>query len=343
MQRADHVGPSCDLADVPQPQAPYYDEARETWIFSRYSDVMAALRSPSLLPTSATSEEPVEPNDTKFRAMRAATQKSLSRTQLRVWHDRISSQANDLAKSLPVGSPVELLGDFAQPLCLALAAMVTNVDPADVDRLYVLTEPVAAAAAEPYDQKLKKRAKVAAASARTCFESGPEPLRDSGFIALTHTLPCLLGSGWFALLQRPGPWANTHRNPESLRYLVEEMMRRAEVPRILFRRALIDLEIGGVQVHRGDLITLNIVNANHDPDKFKNAERFSVLPCRVRHLTLGSGPHSCVGASLIRMAITALTRPLMERFSSATLHRPVEFTGGTGYRSPSSLWVILNE
>jgi cytochrome P450 len=259
-----------------------------------------------------------------------------------MWHNRISSQANALAMRLPVGSPVDLLGDYARPLCLALAAMVTNVDPADVDRLYALTEPVAAAAAEPYDLTLKKRAKAATASVRTYFDSGPEPLRDSGFIALTHTLPCLLGNGWLAVLQRPGPWVNTHRNPESLRYLVEEMMRRAGVPRILFRRALIDLEIGGVHLHRGDKVTLNIVSANHDPDRFKNADRVIVLPCRVRHFALGSGSHSCVGASLIRLAITSLTRPLMERFSSATLHGPVEFKGGSGFRSPSSLWVMLN-
>lgn len=343
MQRADHVGTACDPTDLPQPVAPYYDERLRTWIFSRYSDVLAAFRSPGLLPVSATSEGPVEPNDTKLRAMRAATKKSLSRPQLRIWHDRISSQANALARRLPAGSPVDLLGDFARPLCLALAAMVTKVDPADVERLYVLTERVAAAAAEPFDLTLKKRAKVATKSARTCFDSGPEPLRDSGFIALAHTLPSLLGSGWLALLKCPGPWANAHSNPESLRYLVEEMMRRAEVPRVLFRRALIDLEIGGVHLHRGDMITLHIVSANHDPDKFKNASHFGVLPSRVRHFTLGSGLHSCVGASLIRMAITSLTRPLLERFSSASLHRPVEFKGGSGFRFPSSLWVILNE
>lgn len=343
MHRAARVGTVCDLTDVPQPLAPYYDEIVGAWIFSRYCDVFAAFRSPGLLPASATSKGPVEPNDTKFRAMRAATKKSLSRTQLRDWQNRISSQANVLAGSLPVGSPVDLLGEFARPLCLALAAMVTKVDPADAERLYALTEPVAAAAAEPCDLTLKKRAKVATASVRSCFDSGPEPLRDSGFVALAHTLPCLLGSGLLALLQRPGPWVNAHRNPESLRYLVEEMMRRAEVPRVLFRRALMDLEIAGVQVHKGDMITLNIVSANHDPDKFKNADHISALPCRSRHFTLGFGPHSCVGASLIRMAITSLTRPLIERFSSATLHRPVEFKGGSGFRSPSSLWTVLNK
>ena len=62
---------------------------------------------------------------------------------------------------------------------------------------------------------------------------------------------------------------------------------------------------------------------------------------RTGQLALGAGPHSCVGAHLIRMAAVTITRPLLERFASVNLAEPVEWQGGSGFRSPASLVVSL--
>jgi cytochrome P450 len=59
-------------------------------------------------------------------------------------------------------------------------------------------------------------------------------------------------------------------------------------------------------------------------------------------LTLGAGPHSCVGASLIRRAAVAVTRPLVESFAAAVLAGCVDWHGGSSFRSPRHLPVRLS-
>jgi cytochrome P450 len=325
-----------------QAGAPYYDEVASAWVFSRYADVMSVFRCPHLVVSGLKNNPNTTASDTaKFHSTRVATQRALSRIQLRVWRERLEPEAQALANRLPVGQPVDLLASFAQPLCLTLASMVTDVSLDDASRLRVLAEPLCASAAEPYDPALKKQAAAASTILHGCFHSGPEPLRESAFVALTHTLPCLLGNAWFALLQNRQQWNVLHRNPGLLRIGLQELLRYAELPRILFRRAVADLEVGGVRIQKGDLVVLNIMAANRDPDRFADAEHVNVQRRHVRPLTLGAGPHSCVGANLIRLAAITLTHPLIERFPNAALDRAVEFKGGSGFRFPASLWVVF--
>ncbi len=343
MRKSDDCASLAESACPAHAAAPYFDDAARGWIFSRYVDVLSAFRSSDLVPAGPRSEAGAAiPDQNRMQSMPAATQETLSPEQLRAWREPLESEAQVRAANLPVGRPIELMGGYAQPLCLTLAAMVTNIDLRDAERLRSLAEPVSASVAEPYDTSLKKRADAANASLRACFHSGPEPLRDSGFVALAHTVPCLLANAWFTLLHDQRQWNVLHQDPSLLGQAVEELLRFAELPRILFRQAAADLEIGGVSVRKGDRIVLRIIDANRDPEQFLCAERVDVLRRGNRHLTLGAGPHSCVGASLIRLALGAITRPLVEGFAHAALDRPVEWKGGSGFRFPASLWVLLS-
>jgi cytochrome P450 len=88
---------------------------------------------------------------------------------------------------------------------------------------------------------------------------------------------------------------------------------------------------------------LKVLAANMDPAHFPHADRLDVKRSRVRHLALGAGSHSCVGAGLIRMAAVSITRPLVERFSSVTLTESIKWEGGSVYRFPGSLRVRFDE
>jgi hypothetical protein len=50
-----------------------------------------------------------------------------------------------------------------------------------------------------------------------------------------------------------------------------------------------------------------------------------------------------VAANLIRMAAIAITHPLVQGFASASPERPIDWQGGSGFRSPQSLWVSLSK
>jgi cytochrome P450 len=62
---------------------------------------------------------------------------------------------------------------------------------------------------------------------------------------------------------------------------------------------------------------------------------------RTGHASLGAGLHACVGAPLIRAAVVSATLPLVERFSIIDLVEPIEWRGGSGFVSPSTLPVVL--
>jgi cytochrome P450 len=333
-----------DSSSPPENRAPHFDESLDAWVLSRYADVLAAFHCSSLFPAGLNGKESFTPpaEDDALR-MRRETRDALSPLHLRVWRKGLASAARTLVEKLSTDQPVELISAYAGPLCLSLSAMVTRIDPREAERIRELAEPIAASAAEPYDAALKSRARSANAKIRSCFRPGPELLRDSGFVALAHTLPCLLGNAWLALVESPEQWAVLHREPRLVEHAVEELLRCSGLPRILFRRAIHDIKVNGAYIRKGERIVLKVRAANLDPAHFSHADRLDVKRTRVRHLALGAGSHSCVGAGLIRMAAVTITRPLLERFSNARLAEPVQWKGGSVYRFPESLRVLLNE
>jgi hypothetical protein len=202
---------------------------------------------------------------------------------------------------------------------------------------------VSAAAADPENVTLKSEAERANAELISHFPFGPPALRDSTFVALSQTVRCILGNAWFALIEHPDEWRLLHRQPAVLDHAVEELLRYAGLVRTLYRTATEDVNLNGAPIRSGDVLILRIVEANRDPGRFACAHELDVLRQDGGHLALGAGFHACVGAPLIRMAVQSMTRPLIRRFASAILARPVEWQGGSTFRSPDSLWVRLSE
>jgi hypothetical protein len=155
-------------------------------------------------------------------------------------------------------------------------------------------------------------------------------------------MPSLLGNAWFALVQHPLQWRLLHHQPDLTEQAIEELLRYAGLARVLFRTATADLDLNGFFIRKGERVILRIIAANRDPERFSEPHRVDVTRRDGGHFTLGAGSHSCVGAGLIRMAAITITQPLVQRFASATLALPVEWKGGSGFQSPSSLWVSFS-
>jgi cytochrome P450 len=323
--------------------APHFDESLQAWILSRYADVRAAFQCSGLWPGPANRDAHSLPDKSRHQAMRAETRAALSPAQLAVWRRHLSQAAAERTRSLRADQPIDLASCYARPLCLRLASLVTQVDESDAKRLGKIAAPVSAAAAEPYDATLKAPAHAATAELRTWFNSGPELLRDSGFVALAHTLPSLLLNAWLELILHPHQWGMLHREPELVERSAEELLRCAGLPEILFRSAVEEVEVNGVRIRRGQQVVLRVGDANRDPARFRLPNFIDLRRRRARHLALGAGAHACVGAGLIRMALVITTRSLVERFAAATLQKQVRWRGGSAFRSPRSLWVTLQE
>ena len=281
-------GDRLDSPIAPEIEDPYYDDDLEAWVLSRHADVLAAFRSSGLWPAGPNSKKSVEAPDEKGNLqMRAETLEALSPAQLREWRERMTPVVRELIGSLPTDRTVDLVAECARPLCLTLASMVTGVDPQDAERLRQVAEPVCPSAAEPYDQGLRASAKSANAELHGCFHSGPEALRDSGFVALSHTLPSLLANAWYALLQNPREWRLLHEQSGLMEQAMEELLRYASFARILFRRAIEDIDLNGVAIRKGERIVLRVFAANRDPVRFSDPGRLDVMRRGTGQLTPG--------------------------------------------------------
>lgn len=330
-----------DRTAPPLIEPPYFDKTLDAWVVTRYEDVLAALRSSSL---NVESKVPRTAQDeSALVTLREDTLQALSPTQLRKWSDAINPTIRERVESLPEGQPVDLLDEYLRPNCLDLASIATSIDPYDAVRLRELARPISAAAAEPYDPELRANAKSVTPELRACFHSKTETLRDSGFIALAHTLPCLLANACYALLENPQQWNLLHRQPELMEQALEELLRYAGLARFIRRQATEDLLLGGASIHQGDQLFLRIIAANHDPARFSQPNELDLRRREGGHLTLGAGSHACVGASLIRMAAIAIIRPLAEFFATAVLTEAVDWQGGSGFCFPKNLTVQLNK
>ena len=336
-----------DSLSAPELEAPYFDGTLKAWVLSRHADILAAFHASSLSPASHASDHNSQPSGESAEGerarlkMRAEAMESLSPAQLRAWREQLAPAARVLADSLPIEEPVDLMDAYARPLCLSLAAMVTGISRSDAEQLCERAREISAAAAEPFDPALRRNAESASAGLRNYFPSGPESLRESGFVALSQTMPCILGNAWFALLQFPQEWSLLHREPELVKQAIEELLRYAGLVRILSRMATADIDLNGASIRSGERVILRIIAANRDPERFSQPNHVDLARRNAGHLTLGAGPHACVAANLIRMAAIAITRPLVQMVASASLSRPVDWQGGSGFRFPRSLWVRL--
>jgi cytochrome P450 len=320
---------------------PYFDAQLDGWVLSRYADVTAAFHCPQLVVVGSTNKERNPRVDEAARLrMRAETREALSPVKLRSWRKQMLQHARELVAQFDHRRPIDLIRDYAQPLCLELAILATEPDTVSVRHLTALAAHVSLAAAEPLDAQLKAQSKAATAELRPFFTRGPEPMRESGFVALSQTLVSLLGNAWFALACYPQEWRRLHAQPLLVPRGVEELQRFAGFTRLLFRRAMADISLNGISIRTGERVVLCLLAANRDPERYPDAHELSVTRTRIAHLNLGAGLHACVGAPLVRLAAIAATMALVERFSSVELIEPIDWRGGSGFVSPMALPVL---
>jgi cytochrome P450 len=95
----------------------------------------------------------------------------------------------------------------------------------------------------------------------------------------------------------------------------------------------------GASIAKGDRVALMLAAANRDPEQFPEPDRLDFGRGLPRHLALGEGRHSCIGAALVRGAAAVATAAFIEYFAGARLEGTVEWRGGFAISGPASLRV----
>ena len=320
----------------------FLDAHTDAWVLSRYADVLMALGDKRLYPTDPQFSDPKHVLAERQRLEnRRATIEALAPAKLAEWRGEMQPFACDLLEKVPTNQPVDLVEAFLRPWCLRLATIVTDTNPSDADRLCALAKQVSLATAKPGIPALRTEASNATALMQPHFQSGPQSLRESGFVALSQTLPCFLANVWHALFSSPSAGDSLRLFPDLLPRAIEELIRVTSFSRTIYRIAVDDVQINGFTIARGQRAILRLNGANMDPAQFDSPEQLNLGRSPVRHLSFGSGPHSCTGASLIRMAAIVVTGELLKNTSRVDLCGPTVWEGGAGFQWPEPLVVCL--
>lgn len=327
------------FSEPARPQAPYFDAALRAWVLSLYDDVLAAFYEPRLRLVASNGGDESEGDTLAEPPQRTETLAALNASRLAGWQAQIQPLAHNMVAALPSDRPVEVIHEFARPWCLRLAVITTGADPQEAERLSGLAYQISieAAAIQHRDSDFKSRVAIASAELESSLGKKGMPMAGPAFVALSQTLPCFLANAWLALLQHPAELGRLRDQPELMPKAIEELLRYAGLVRILFRNATENVNVGGVDIARGDRLALLVAVANRDPAKFEEADRIDIRRHAVAQFSLGAGPHSCVGAALIRLAAAAATAAFASRFDKARLCGPIEWRGGLESRWPASL------
>ncbi len=326
------------------PRAPedlYFSEGRKAWVASRYGDVLSALRSSDLSqtgPPRVAADVSVKQDREKIRA-KILTALPSSRTSK--WQIQISELASVQLQPLSRHHPVDLVSQFIQPWCLASAIALTGIDPAHSDSLASLVSDLSQADAAPDDLDLQSRAKEANHELDCIFRTWSAPSFKSLFLGVAQTSAYFLASAWAALLQHPSQAKQLQKCPGYMPKAVEELLRYAGPVHSLFRQADRDIEICGTKIERGGRLILRLASANRDSKQFPDPDRLDLTREVAGHLALSSGPHGCVGASLVRMMTAVGINAILARPSEPRLSKPVEWSCGSMLIWPSSLPVLV--
>ncbi|HEY7306418.1 MAG TPA: cytochrome P450 [Bryobacteraceae bacterium] len=336
------VKPDVDAFQPPQ-QPAYYDESLNGWVLTRYGDVFAALHDPRLCVVDSHSEKVPGPEEVNAqRQLRAQTLKACSGKQIETWQLEFKELAQQrMARLRSSSARADIIGQFAEPWALDASLAVTRPDKNQCARLSALARTISMAAANPSDTSIREAAKAANADLAQCLESSPIPMSGPAFVALSQTLPGFLGNAWLALLRHPRQLEHMREERALMPAAIEELFRYAGLAHTLFRRASSTINLAGVTIARGDRVMLKLSFANRDPAQFVNPECLDLSRRNGPQLSLGAGMHSCAGGSLIRTLAGIATTCFVENVAGLDPAFPIEWKGGTGFRSPKALHVFL--
>jgi cytochrome P450 len=324
----------------PQPTPPCFDPALGSWILSRYADVLAALREPELQQTSG--ERTAAGRDRRDQSqIHDEVQADLCHAKLADWRTEMAVLAHGVMNRAIIGQPINLVREVVQPWSIALTLKMSGAERVlACDRLQT-TSVQAPLGPSLSSKRLAWRGKTAGAELERLFRSQALSLGKSMFFGLSQTLPHFLAKAWLALLRHPSEMVRLQAEPDLLPAAAEELLRYAGVVHTLFRQANTDVTIEQIKIGCGERVVLKIASANRDPSRFLEPDRLDVTRRPAGQLGLGTSPHACVGAVLVRMAFAVATPVFLDAFPVLQTGVPVKWTGDSTVCSPVSIPVVL--
>ncbi|MFF2958811.1 cytochrome P450 [Streptomyces sp. NPDC057963] len=298
---------------------------------------------------------------------RAFTPRAVARW--RPWVASIVEQRLDqLADREP---PVDLVAGFTLPLPVDVISRLMGLDALSRERLRHWSEYAFSDGSHPEEEMETALTEFAAFGAALLAERRSAPGSDltsmlvraaddeggipegqlvdlvCGLVVGGHdsTMTMLGNSLLYLLGERPECWHRLGEDEQAAGAVAERLLHLIPLgdDRGSARHAAVDTEVGGVVVPAGSVVLADCGMANRDPDVFPPQQLDDLFaPLKAPTLSLGAGPHYCLGAWLARLELQLSLHRLAARFPGLRLSRPAdetEWRRGTTSRSPQRITV----
>ena len=163
-------------------------------------------------------------------------------------------------------------------------------------------------------------------------------LAEALLMAGTDTTRNQLAAAVQVLADHPDQWALLAVHPELAHNAVHELMRYCPVIFTTMRKAVEDVELGGVRIPAGTLVMVNTAAANRDPAVYDDPDSLDITregPATL--LTFGGGAHYCLGAHLARLELAQALTVITRRMPNPRRTGPAPWKTMTGITGPTTL------
>ncbi len=130
--------------------------------------------------------------------------------------------------------------------------------------------------------------------------------------------------------------------PELWARVFEETVRRRPSSTFASRQSMIDIELSGAQIRKGDMVWIALSSVNTDPSYVEDPFEFDIhRPDPQDHLSFSTGRHKCLGNPLARVQGAAGLKVLYQRLPSITVDDPdaLDFVRFALLPARRSFWV----
>ena len=118
-----------------------------------------------------------------------------------------------------------------------------------------------------------------------------------------------------ALNEHPDQYRKLRENPALIDSMVPEVIRWQTPLAHMRRTALVDTELGGKKIRKGDRVVMWYVSGNRDEEVIETPNEFIIDRARPRiHLSFGFGIHRCVGMRLAELQLRIVWEEILKRF-----------------------------
>jgi cytochrome P450 enzyme len=158
----------------------------------------------------------------------------------------------------------------------------------------------------------------------------------------SETTVHLIAFSVLQMLKRPEVLAEVVAEPELWKGLMDEVLRFDNFGKLgIVRYALVDTEIAGVPIRKGQMVILMLSAALRDESTYPAADRLDPRRDTASSLVFGNGAHYCIGANLARIEGQIAVSTLFRKFPEMKLLEPPTFTPHPSIRKMDSFKVKL--